>query len=195
MKYVLVALLALISTIKASAQKHNLYADGGLCLAYNDPGFSATYNYNFIKYIGIGAGVQGYAFHPAATNIRHFTPAVFADLRFRIRPEKISQYFAFVDVGYNFYKHNNDSLQEGNFIYSVPQDNGIYGGLGIGYFLRLTHRGWGPYATVKLISNNCKVDQRNILTNEKGSQHQTRSTLVISLGFRFGDDVNDLVKY
>ena len=195
MKYVLLALVSLIHSYGASAQKDNLYADAGLSLAYNDPGFSLTYNHNFIKYIGVGAGIQGYAFHPAATNIRQFTPAVFADLRFRLRPEKISQYFAFLDVGYNFYQHNNDSVQEGNFIYSVPQDNGIYGGIGIGYFLRLTHRGWGPYVTVKFISNHCRVNQINIATNEQGTSTQTRSTLVISLGFRFGDDVEDLVKY
>jgi hypothetical protein len=83
MKRILIVLLLLVSALWTSAQKHYLYADGAISLAYLDPGFSATYNYNPFKYIGTGMGVQGYVFHPATTNPRHFTPAVFADVRFR----------------------------------------------------------------------------------------------------------------
>jgi hypothetical protein len=170
------------------AQKHYLYTDGAISLAYFDPGFSATYNYNPIKYIGMGAGVQGYVFHPAITNHRQFTPAVFADVRFRIRPERISQYFALLDVGMNFYQHKNEVERKGNYLYSVPNDNGVYVGLGLGYFLRLTHRGWGPYTTVKLINNIYKSNEYNITTGEQRSFTPAGGTIVLSLGFRFLDD-------
>jgi hypothetical protein len=136
----------------------------------------------------MGAGVQGYVFHPAITNHRYFTPAVFADLRFRVRPEKISQYYAFIDLGMNFYKHNDKWERNGDYYYSVPNDNGIYFGLGIGYFLRLTHRGWGPYATVKAINNSYRSNQLNIATGEQRSITSSGGTLILSLGFRFGDD-------
>ena len=184
----LIALLVLVKPLYTSAQKHYIYTDAGLSLAYMDPGFSATYNYNVAKHIGIGAGVQGYVFHPAVTNHRHFTPAIFADFRFRIRPERISQYFIIADLGMDFYKHNDDYAREGNYVYTVPKNNGIYFGLGFGYFLRLTHRGWGPYTTAKLINNFYRQDQLNLATGERKSLTSAGGTLVISLGFRFGDD-------
>jgi hypothetical protein len=108
-----------------------------------------------------------------------------------IRPEKISQYFVLLDVGMNFYKHNNDSAIVGDHIYSVPNDNGVYIGLGLGYFLRLTHRGWGPYASVKLINNIYKRNQYNMITNEQSSINPAGGTLILSLGFRFLDDNKD----
>ncbi len=188
MKYIISVLLAICCCLHTSAQKHNVFADGALSLAYLDPGFSATYNYNFIKYIGVGVGGQGYVFHPAKTSFREFTPAVFADFRFRIRPEKISQYYVLTDVGVDFYKHSNETYQEGYYEYSVPKDNGIYLGLGIGYFLRLTHSGWGPYCTIKLINNIYELDQYNLRTREQKSKNVAGGTVIISLGFRFGDN-------
>ena len=195
MKNALIVLIIVSGSLSVSAQKQNVYVDAGPSLAYFDPGFSATYDYNFIKYIGIGLGTQAYVFHPAKTNPRQFTPALFADLRFRIRPEKISQYFILMDFGMDFYKHNNNSVLDGDFVYSVPQDNGIYFGLGIGYFLRLTYRGWGPYASIKLINNIYKRDQFNIVTNEPGSANVAGGTIILSLGFRFGDDTKVQKKY
>lgn len=62
MKNALTALLVLVAPLSLSAQKHFVYTDAGLSLAYFDPGFSATYNYNLAKHIGLGAGVQGYVF-------------------------------------------------------------------------------------------------------------------------------------
>jgi hypothetical protein len=180
--------LLLAGSWGASAQKQYLYTDGAISLAYFDPGFSATYNYNPVKHLGLGLGVQGYVFHPAITNPRQFTPAVFADVRFRIRPERISQYFALLDVGMDFYKHNNDQDIKSNHVYTVPNDNGVYVGLGIGYFLRLTHRGWGPYTTVKLINNLYKQNDYNMVTNEQKSWTSGGGTIVLSLGFRFLDD-------
>jgi hypothetical protein len=188
MRRISIALLLLGSSLWASAQKHYIYADGAISLAYLHPGFSATYNYQPVKYIGIGIGAQGYVFHPATTNPRHFTPAVFADLRFRIRPEKISQYFVLLDGGINFYKHNNDSVLAGNHIYSVPNDNGVYVGLGLGYFLRLTYRGWGAYTSVKLINNTYKKNEYDVITNEERSITSGGGTIILSLGFRFLDD-------
>lgn len=188
MKYILIALLALANPLLSAAQKHFLYADGGLSLAYSDPGFSATYNYNLAKHFGLGLGAQGYVFHPAATNPRQFTPALFADFRFRIRPQRISQYFILADLGIDFYRHHDGYEREGDYAYSAPNDNGVYLGLGLGYFLRLTHRGWGPYATAKMISNFCSEDQLNLSTGDQKSLSSGRGTLVLSLGFRFGAD-------
>ena len=188
MRCISILILLLADSFRASAQKHFIYTDRAISLAYFDPGFSATYNYQPIKHIGMGIGVQGYVFHPATTNPRHFTPAVFTDFRFRIRPEKISQYFALLDVGMNFYKHNNDLARSGNYVYSVPNDNGVYVGLGLGYFLRLTHRGWGSYASVKLINNFYKRNEFNVITNEQRSTTPAGGTIVLSLGFRFLDD-------
>ena len=191
MRRISIILLFLASFLRVSAQKNYLYTDGAISLAYFDPGFSATYNYDPIKYIGVGIGVQGYVFHPATTNPRLFTPAAYADIRFKIRPEKISQYFVFMDIGMDFYKHNNDSAIIGNYIYSVPNDNGVYVGFGLGYFLRLTYRGWGVYTTAKLINNIYKRNEYNITTNERSSINPAGGTVILSLGFRFGDDTKE----
>jgi hypothetical protein len=188
MKYLLIALLVLINPLATSAQKQYTYTDAALSLAYLDPGFSSTYNYNIVKHLGIGAGMQAYVFHPATTNPRTFTPAIFADVRFRIRPEHISQYFMLVDLGMDFYKHNDDYTRDGNYVYTVPKDNGVYFGLGIGYFLRLTYRGWGAYTTLKLINNIYTKDQLSIATGDQRSLTSAGGTFVMSLGFRFGDD-------
>ncbi|HEY1032856.1 MAG TPA: hypothetical protein VGD89_13860 [Flavipsychrobacter sp.] len=191
MKRFVIVLACLFHGFCVSAQKHHTYIDAGLSLAYFDPGFSVTYNYHPAKHLGVGIGTQGYVFHPASTNPRHFTPALFADVRLRIRPEKISQYFLFLDAGMNFYQHNNDSAYSGTYILTVPNDNGVYVGLGLGYFLRLTHRGWGAYASAKLINNIYKRNEYNTLTNEQNSINPAAGTLILSLGFRFGDDNKD----
>lgn len=188
MKQFLIALFLLLTPFISSAQKHYLYTDIGLSLAYGNLGFSATYNYKLSKHIGVGAGVQGYVFHPATTNPKQFTPAVYADARFLIRPARISQYFITWDMGWNFYKHNDDFARAGDHVYQVPQDNGFYLGLGLGYFRRLTSRGAGAYATLKMISNTCKEKQYTLSGTELASVNTTDATLVISLGFRFGSE-------
>jgi hypothetical protein len=189
MKYALIALFVLVGPLHTSAQKHHLYTDAGLCFDYGgNPGFSATYNYNIARHIGIGAGVQGYMWHAAITNPRQFMPALFADFRFRIRPERISQYFIIADLGMNFYKHNDDYMRDGNWVYSVPNDNGVYIGLGIGYFRRLTSRGWGAYVSLKAINNLYKESQLHLTTGDQKSPTVGHGTLVLSLGFRFGDE-------
>ncbi len=188
MKHALIALFVFINPLNISAQTHYLYADGGLSLAYFDPGFSATYNYNITRHIGIGAGAQLYAFHTTVTAPRQFTPALFADFRFRIRPRHISQYFILADLGMDFYKHNNDYSRSGNYVYTAPNDNGVYFGLGIGYFHRYTRRGWGPYASLKMITDFHKETELHITTGDQKSQSVGRGTLVVSLGFRFGNN-------
>jgi hypothetical protein len=187
MKQFLLALFLLCPFI-SSAQKHYLYADVGLSLAYGDPGFSATYNYKLAKHIGIGAGIQGYVFHPATTNPRQFTPAVYADARFLIRPAHVSQYFITWDMGWNFYKHNDGYAREGDYVYQVPQDNGFCLGLGFGYLRHITRRAWPCYATLKMISNTYKENRYTLTGTELKSINSTGSTLVLSLGFRFGDE-------
>jgi len=194
MRYALIVLLILINPLCTSAQKNYLYTDGGLSLAYFNPGFSATWNYNLIKYIGIGAGAQAYVFHPAITNPRQFTPAFFADIRFRIRPGHISQYFILTDLGLDIYNHNDNYSRSGNYVYTVPKNNGVYFGLGLGYFLRLTERGWGTYATMKIINNIYSDDQLDLNTGDHKKLTSTGGTLVLSLGFRFGDDNKQYAK-
>jgi hypothetical protein len=191
MRSISILLVLLANSLLATGQKHYLYTDGALSLAYFDPGFSATYNYNPVKHLSIGLGAQGYVYHVAITNPRQFTPAVFADFRFHVRPKKISQYFFLLDLGMNFYKHKDDSTYSGYHAYSVPKDNGVYLGLGTGYFLRLTHRGWGAYTSVKLINNFYKRADYNIMTHEQRSPTLGEGTIVLSLGFRFGDDNKD----
>ena len=46
-----------ISPFFGFAQQHQLYGDVGLSLAYFNPGFSATYNYQWTPHFGLGAGV------------------------------------------------------------------------------------------------------------------------------------------
>jgi len=191
MKRISIILLFLASCLRVSAQKNYVYTDAAISLAYYDPGFSATYNYNPIKYIGMGIGVQGYVFHPATTSPHLFTPAAYADVRFRIRPEKISQYFVFLDVGMDFYKHNNDSAIAGNYIDYVPNNNGVYVGMGIGYFLRLTYRGWGVYTTAKLINNIYRRNEYDMANKEPSSINAAGGTVILSLWFRFGDDTKE----
>lgn len=184
----IIALVTLINPVSTSAQKHQLYAHAGLCLDYMIPGVSATYNYNITRHIGIGGGVQAYVWHPAITNTRQFTPALFADFRFRIRPQHISQYFILTDLGMDFYKHSDDYARDGNWVYTAPNNNGVYIGLGIGYFRRVTSRGWPLYATLKVINNLYKENQLHLTTGEQKSISYIDGTFVVSIGFRFGDE-------
>jgi hypothetical protein len=187
MRHALVALLVFVSPLSSGAQKHYLYTDAGLSFDYGgNPGFSATYNYNLGKHIGVGAGVQGYMWYPAITNPRQFTPAAFLDCRFLIRPKRPNQYFILSDLGMDFYKHKDDNVRKGNYVYSVPKDNGIYFGLGMGYFRRLGARGWGPYATLKLITNFHPQDELHLSTGAQKSYTIGDGTFVLSVGFRFG---------
>ncbi len=184
-RYILVALLVLFHCTDASAQKHVLYADVGVSLSRFSPGLSATYNYKFARFMGIGIGVQGYPFYPTMTSPHQFVPAIFGDLRFTIRPRKMGQLFAFLDIGIDFYKHSDNYSRDGNIAYTVDKDNGTYTGLGCGYFRRLTKRGGGPYGSLKIISNGYKANAYNVVSHEQRTESWSRGSAAVSVGFRF----------
>jgi len=185
MKYVLTLFLGLFGSLVASAQKNSLYADAGICLAYLDPGSSITYNYNASRHIGLGAGVQEYNFHVSATNIRQLTSAIYGELRLNMRQRKKGRYFLFLDFGEDFYTHNTSYYRDGDLRYTVPGNDGVYGGLGFGYMRYTTERHGGPYASLKLITNWCKTDEYNTATNEQRTEEWSDGTLVLSVGFKF----------
>lgn len=184
MKYLLITLLAISHPLHTLAQKNDLYADIGISMSRLVPGPSVTYNHNFFPFLGLGIGVQGYDYHATQTNFQ-FIPTIYGDLRFKIRPQKISQFFLFLDVGINMYMHSTGNWGEGDMRYSVQNDNGLYIGPGIGYYLNLMERGRGVYTTLKIISNGYKADALNIVTNERSTRSFSGSTLVYAVGFKF----------
>src|ERR1039457_7057464 len=105
MKYAIIALLVAFNPIGALAQKNNFFADAGIALSRFLPGASITYDYNLVKVVGVGIGVEGYDFHATMTTFQ-MIPTIFGELRFNIRPEKGNNFFAFFDVGVNIYQHN-----------------------------------------------------------------------------------------
>jgi hypothetical protein len=203
MKYAFITVILVLNHIGTSAQKYNLFADAGISFSQITPGLSATYNYKLTRWLGAGIGVQGYAFYPTKTHHHQFVPAIFGDLRLNIRSRKRNQFFSFLDVGIDFYKHTDNYFQDANFIYNVPNDNGVYTGLGIGYFRGMAKAGGkvnclpsesegepvvsnrGPYVSLKLITNNYKANAFNTLTGEKQTKTLGRGTIVFSLGFKF----------
>ena len=190
MKYTLIALLVVWGAIDSPAQdslahKHVLYADAGNSMARFYPGASITYNYNIVKWVGIGVGIQAYDFHATISNFE-YVPAAFADLRVNICPRKKNQFFAFLDLGINFYKHNSSYYwRDGNTFYNVRSDNGNYGGLGVGYFRPITKRGWGPYGSLKIISNSYKAYPYSAVTDRQQAAGFGDATLVVAVGFKF----------
>lgn len=167
-------------------KKHHLYADAGLSLSQLHPGASATYNYRPLKFLGLGAGAQVHAFFPTLTNSCQYLPAIFGDLRFTIRPLKKNQFFAFLNVGVDFYQHNNYIDQYEDVIYRVTNDNGVYSSIGLGYFrVKNTKRGSGIYFTVKTMSNSYGMEAFNISTKELYATSSSRGTLAVSFGYKF----------
>lgn len=183
MKKALLVLSLVGSAAIAHAQKHHLYADAGISLSQFMPGASVTYNYNFIPYIGIGAGVQGYGFFPTVTNGHTFVPAVFGDVRFNIRPKKSNQFFVLLDVGMNFYSHENYAEQDGNMVYGVIKDNGVLSGFGFGYLHKFAKRG-AIYTTLKTLTNHYQARTLNLTNGQQGTDGMSRGTLVVSFGYR-----------
>lgn len=184
MKKALLVLSLVGIAAAANAQKHRLYADAGISLSQFMPGASVTYNYNFIPYLGIGAGVQGYGFFPTVTNGHTFVPAVFGDVRFNIRPKKSNQFFVLLDVGMNFYSHENFAEQEGNMVYGVIKDNGILSGVGFGYLHKFAKRG-AIYTTLKTLTNHYQARTLNLTNGQQGTDGMSRGTLAVSFGFRW----------
>ena len=180
MKYALIALLVMFNPITASAQKNNLFADVGIA-----PGLSVTYNYKFAKHIGLGIGLQGYNFIPTITNRNEFVPAVFADVRLNSRQRKKHFFFYFLDLGIDFYKSNDNYPRTSNIYDNVPKNNGFYTGLGSGYFRRMTKRGGGLYASLKIIGNIFNDHEYNIVAQNYRTSTMFYGTGVISIGFKF----------
>jgi hypothetical protein len=195
MKYTLVLLLVLVSSMMASAQKNDtaaaymprsfVYADAGLCLAYINPGFSVTCDYNLGKKMAVGVGVQEYVFHAAVTNEHQVTPAVFGEVRFTKHPFKKYHFFEFLDLGMDVYTHNNYYTRDGNSIYNVPKDNGVYAGLGLGFMRCMTKHYGGLYGSLKFISNWYKDEQYNLVTMQQHAGSAGDGTFVVSAGFKF----------
>ncbi|MBS1773791.1 MAG: hypothetical protein JST82_13105 [Bacteroidetes bacterium] len=181
MKCLFVALLIIFGPIVISAQEHRAYADVGYV-----PGFSATYNYSLAKYVGLGVGVQGYRLSPGMSSFSRLVPAIFADIRFNIRPEKKGQAFAFMDFGMNFYKHSNKFYYTKSGILRDKNDNSFYAGFGLGYLRSITERGGGPYLSVKIVTDWFSTDVLNPVTLlPESALYHIYGDLVFSLGFKF----------
>lgn len=185
MKQVIYIFLVLIAPLVASAQGFNLYADAGICLSYLDPGSSVTYNYNFNKHLSLGAGVQEYTFHTTLTNVHQLTSAVFGEFRCNMKQRKKGQYFSFLDLGINCYRNNNSEYHNGDYIYTVPGNNGFYAGLGYGYMHYTTKQKGGPYVSLKMITNWYKSDRYDLYSGVRDTGHSSDGTLVVSAGFKF----------
>lgn len=181
MKYSFIALLLCLS-VSSFAQKHRVFADVGW-----SPGFSVTYNYTPIKHLGVGVGVQAYEYSPTLINTSMFVPAVYADLHLNIRPQKNNQLFLHWDIGMNFYKQKGQYRGgDPRIVYNTPKDNGVCTGGGFGYMRRMTKRGGGPYASLKLVMNLTKVEGYNVATRQTQiKQLNGDGPLVLSLGFKF----------
>ena len=192
MKCALVALLIAFNSIGALAQKTNLFADAGIALSRFIPGASLTYNYNPVKVVGAGIGIQGYDFHATMPTFQ-FIPTIFGELRFNIRPEKSHNFFVFFDYGVNLYQHSNDHWTDGNLVYAVKSDNGAYTGGGIAY-------GWRArsfdsryfdendvrfYVSLKMISNGYSADAYNSVSHEENTTRMGDATFVTSFGVKF----------
>lgn len=171
----------LLSPVFASAQQqHQLFADVGL-----PGGLSITYEYRLTKHFGVGAGLQGYNFSPTMTNVNQFTPALYGDFRLNSIMRKKHFFFYFLDLGINFYKHENTNYYSSNYIYNVTMDNGFYTGLGLGYFHVMTKKGGGLYASLKLISNFFKANQFDLTTQKHNVSGMGYGTVALSVGFKF----------
>lgn len=146
-----------------------------------------THNYIFARHWGVGAGFQGYTHAPLQVDYTQFIPAVYADVRLYIRPEKANQFFSFLDLGIDFYKpglryHSRNT----NIVYNVPHNNGVYSGLGFGYFHKLTRNGSGLYTSLKMVMNWSKISGYNNQTHRQEVSLLTgNGTVILSLGFRF----------
>lgn len=181
MKYVFFAILVVVYSANASAQHHHLFADAGTL-----PGFSVTYNYTPVKHLGIGIGIQGYSFSPTLINSREFIPAVFADIHVNIRPQKNNQFLSFLDMGVNIYQRDDRYYSTSHNVFKLRSDNGFYMGLGFGYLRRITKRGSGPYAALKIISNWYNSDRYDPVTLQRVSTWMNvDGRLLFSLGFKF----------
>lgn len=184
MKYLLLTILIITATVQASAQKHQLYPDLGICGSQLRPGLSATYNYSPLKFLGVGGGVQAYHFFPTIAHSVQYVPAIYGDVRLTAWARKKNRVFAFLDIGINIYKHSTLREQEGTIIYTNATNSGMYTGIGVGYMHMITKKGWGLYWTLKSISNNSKANAFDLATGERYTTSGSRGSAVLSVGLR-----------
>jgi hypothetical protein len=182
MKHVLVVAFVLCC-YNVSAQKHNVFADVSTPLAGSFPGGSLTYNYKLSPRFGGGIGVQGNENRGISeANFPMFVPAVFADIRFYFRPEKKNRFFSFVDIGMTFLKDTTAFYS--NAVYDIGK-NGFYLGTGFGYFRPVTKRGWGPYATLKLLGNHLTTRTYYFQPQREDVRLGIDGSIDIAIGFKF----------
>ncbi len=112
-------------------------------------------------------------------------PTIFGELRLNIAPEKPRRFYVFVDIGYNFYRHNNNIWVEGDEKYVVTGDNGRYTGAGIAYAWEVGDGDMLLYVSLKMIDNSYNVRSVNTISNVETADLLDRGTLVPSFGIRF----------
>jgi hypothetical protein len=167
------------------AQKHSVFTDAGISFSRFKPGVSVTYNYSLAPRFAVGIGAQIYHFHATKTNQDGYIPAVFADLRYLFRQQKKGRFFSFLDLGMNFYSHNDTYWRENNTIYRVQKDNGFYAGLGFGYNWLAKKHPWAPYTSLKFIGNWYKMEGYNLVAKQQSSHLGGGGTLAAAVGIRF----------
>lgn len=180
MSRTLIILFVLLYPIAAFAQQHSIYAD----LGYT-PGFSVTYNYKLAKRLGAGAGVHVYRIHRTWQDGVDFTPALYGNIRLNIRPEKKGQLFLMLDVGMNFYKQDKSYHRESTYLFNIPNNNGIYTGLALGYMRRMTKRGGGPYVSLKPMVNWFSMRRYYIDEDRESAWIGGGGNVALNFGFKF----------
>jgi hypothetical protein len=95
--------------------------------------------------------------------------------------------FVFLNHGIDLYQQNNHyKIVDNKSLYYVPGSAGLYIGLGLGYFRRITKRGGGPYASLKMISNWYTAKEYYFFSGKKKSDmFLGDGNLVFCLGFKF----------
>ena len=185
MKHLILIFVGLLSSTSVDAQKHKLFTDVGISGSQLLPGLSATYNYNPLKFLGIGAGVHVHHFFPTVADKPRYVPALFGDLRFTVFPRKKNQILAFLDVGMNFYKKAAAHKHENTIIHTDESTSGIHTGIGLGYLRVLKEEGLSMYWTLKTLANSAEYSSLDLTTKQYATSSGSRSTIVLSFGYRF----------
>lgn len=180
MRGIIITLLFIALAATAHAQ-HHVYVDAGVPA----PSFSATYNYRFSPYFGVGAGAQLNTTVPTNISGKALVPALFMDIRCNIRPLKANQFFTFLDLGASYYTEDNKYYTQGNYTYREPGGSGFLTGMGGGYMRRVTRRGGGIYTSLKLVLNWHRVEVLDNTTARQTTIASGDGNFVLSLGYKF----------
>lgn len=181
MRYLVTVLPVLLLSLWAAAQKHSVYADMGI-----PAGLSATYTYQLTKNLGAGAGVQAQSFYLPTANNARLVPAIFADMHLTAWATKRNRLISFINLGINLYPQEKRFYRDSASVYTIPYNNGLYTGFGLGYFRRVTKRGSGAYVALKLVLNWHNVRGYSILSErEDTNMWYAGGTPAIVLGYKF----------